>query len=129
MGDKTMEGLHEIGHDLPEECLLFLSDHLPWSFHNIYTCCRKMKYFQQAVGLVDAGGNRQRSAQVVKAFQSYKQCLQLLSYQTGNFQTGDHWILKCPLHCYFIKEIIEVFPDAKLIWYVNNSCSLFFPNE
>jgi hypothetical protein len=116
MGDKTMEGLHEIGHDLPEECLLFLSDQLPWSFHNIYTCLREMPSFQKIIGLVDEHGVRQRSTQVVKAFQSYKRCLQLLSYQTGNRQEGNNWTMKCPLHCYFIKELTEVFPDAKLIW-------------
>jgi hypothetical protein len=116
MGDKTMEGLHEIGHDLPEECLLFLSDHLPWSFHNIYSCLREMPTFIKMIGLVDETGERLRSAQVVKAFRSYKRCLQLLSYQTGNIENGNSWMLKCPLHCYFIAEIIEVFPDAKLIW-------------
>jgi hypothetical protein len=116
MGDATMEGLHELGHDLPEECLLFLSDHLPWSFHNIYSCLREMPFFQKMIGTIDETGNRQLSPQVVKAYRSYKQCLQLLSYQTGNAENGNNWMMKCPLHCYFIKEIIEVFPDAKLIW-------------
>ena len=116
MGDKTMEGLHEIGHDLPEECLLFLSDQLPWSFHNIYTCCRQMSFFRKMIGLVDQNDERQLSSQVVKAFQSYKKCLQLLSYQVGHVENGDNWMLKCPLHCFFIREIMEVFPDAKLIW-------------
>lgn len=116
MGDKTMEGLHEIHHDLPEECLLFLSDHLPWSFHNIYTCLREVKYFLSIIGLTDEKGKRKRSEQVVKAFRSYKHCLQTLSYQTGEAKRGNNWVLKCPLHCFFVKEIMEVFPDAKLVW-------------
>ena len=116
MGDKTMEGLHEIHHDLPEECLLFLSDHLPWSFHNIYTCLREVKYFLSIIGLTDEKGKRKRSEQVVKAFRSYKHCLQTLSYQTGEAIRGNNWVLKCPLHCFFVKEIMEVFPDAKLVW-------------
>jgi hypothetical protein len=124
MGDKTMEGLHEIDHNLPEECLLYLSDQLPWSFHNIYTCLRERPYFQATIGLVNEQGERTRSAQGVKAFESYKRCLQVLSLQTGQRVEGDHWVLKCPLHCFFVKELVEVFPDAKLIWCVPHAIKM-----
>lgn len=26
------------------------------------------------------------------------------------------WVLKCPLHILMLKELLTVFPDAKLVW-------------
>jgi hypothetical protein len=77
-----------------------------------------MPFFRKLMGLENDKGERSRSAQVVKAFESYKNCLQILSYQVGHGTDGDRFVMKCPLHIFFIKEILEVFPDAKLIWFV-----------
>ncbi len=35
-GDRTLDDFHEIGYDLPEECLFALSDEMPLSFHYVY---------------------------------------------------------------------------------------------
>ena len=43
------------------------------------------------------------------------QILQLLTYQL-NTSVNKRWVLKCPLHLFFLREIVEVFPDAKIVW-------------
>ena len=51
-----------------------------------------------------------------KAYQGYKNMLRLLSYQCGEAEAPRRWMLKCPIHLFYIKQIEAVFPDAKLIW-------------
>ena len=36
MGDKSLEHIHEVSYDLPEECLFFLSNDLPFTFNFLY---------------------------------------------------------------------------------------------
>lgn len=52
------------------------------------------------------------------AYATYKKQLQLLSFQMGEEERRDpqRWVLKCPLHINFLKELASVFPDAKLVW-------------
>uniref|UniRef100_A0A7S3HFK3 Sulfotransferase n=1 Tax=Spumella elongata TaxID=89044 RepID=A0A7S3HFK3_9STRA len=45
-----------------------------------------------------------------------KKVLQLLSYQVGEAENPRRYMLKCPIHLYYIKELASAFPDAKLIW-------------
>lgn len=106
LGDQTMENLHEIGYDLPEECLFNMSDELPFSFHFLYTVLRKFSTFQKSTA----------SGRIVEAYESHKRILQLLSYQTGERTDARRWMLKCPLHMCFLKELTQVFPDAKFVW-------------
>ena len=56
---------------------------------------------------------------ITKAYVYYRKALQLLSFQLGEAEAGNprRWMLKCPMHLIFTKEIKQVFPDAKLIWY------------
>ena len=58
---------------------------------------------------------------MVKAYTHYKKYLQLLSWQVGEDKDKDKnpprkWMLKCPVHLFYPKEIATAFPDAKLIW-------------
>jgi hypothetical protein len=107
MGDATMENLHEVGFDLPEECLFDLSDELPFSFHFLYTILRRFSAFMKVTP----------SSRILAAYESHKRILQLLAYQTGERSGGGRrWMLKCPLHTWFLREIIQVFPDAKFVW-------------
>ena len=48
----------------------------------------------------------------------HRQVLQLLSYQMGAQEANNprRWLLKCPMHMLYQKEIAAAFPDAKLIW-------------
>ncbi len=115
MGDKAVEHIHEIEWDLPEECFMTLSDEIP--------CL--VQYFYSAYVHNEETEPMFRK-QIVSAYKHHKKYLQMLSYQAneGGLQSENgwasakprRWMLKCPIHLYYPKEIGEVFPDAKLIW-------------
>ena len=71
LGDRTLDDFHEIGFDLPEECLFALSDEIPFSFHYVYTCMLNCDEF---LGSVD-------HVQRLRAYRSYKKvcCCYLFS--------------------------------------------------
>jgi hypothetical protein len=106
MGDNSLENLHEVGADFPEECLFALSDEVPLSFHYVYTTLLNLPTVLKGIP-----PNR-----IVAAYKSYKSLLQLLSYQVGDTTNPKRWVLKCPLHIFYLKQIAEVFPDAKIVW-------------
>jgi len=102
MGDHALEKIHEIGYDLPEECLLGLCDELPvliQYFHSGYLNIETIL-----------------SMDATEAYRYYKTVLQLLSFQVGEKETPRRWTLKCPIHLFYPKEIGTVFPDAKFVW-------------
>jgi hypothetical protein len=45
----------------------------------------------------------------------FSKILQLLTHQLIS-SADKRWVLKCPFHLLFLKEIMEVFPDAKIVW-------------
>jgi hypothetical protein len=49
---------------------------------------------------------------MVPAYQEYKQCLQLLAQRKP--ESG--FVLKCPDHLWFVDALLEVFPDACIVW-------------
>jgi len=109
MGDDALAHIHEVGADLPEECLLCLSDNLP---------CLPMLLYDDYFNY-----ERFLSIDAKPAYATYKKYLQLLSYQTNDFKNGNNgvtlpkrWMLKCPIHLFYPKEVGAIFPDAKLIW-------------
>lgn len=105
MGDHALQHIHEIGADLPEECILALTDELPLHMSLLYSCYVNWEsYFAIA------------SAKVAAAYAHYKQVLQLLSFQADQGAAPKRWVLKCPAHLYYTKEIAKVFPDAKIVW-------------
>lgn len=106
MGDNAMMHIHEIGHDLPEECIMALSDEIPVNLQFLYTAYLESKIFFDALE-----GNVINDAYVY-----YRKVLQLLSYQIGERSNPRRWVLKCPIHLFFPKAIAKAFPDAKLIW-------------
>lgn len=102
IGDGSLKHIHEIGYDLPEECLLGLSDQLPFHLSLMHACYMNL----DLVLAQDA----------TAAYAHYKSILQLLSFQIGERASPRRWVLKCPVHLFYPKEIAAVFPDAKLIW-------------
>ncbi|RYG58368.1 sulfotransferase, partial [archaeon] len=128
MGGDEIEDRHESGCDLPEECLYALSDQLPVAMHRL---CFTGHYWYD---LRDRGVLK--DSDLVAAFQSYRQVLQVLTFQSAAARgekeaAGDNWVLKCPIHIMMIRQLAAVFPDAKLVWAhrhpqpaVSSMCSL-----
>lgn len=102
MGDHALDHIHEIEYDLPEECLMGLSDSLPVMLQYIYSNYMNITEYLK----IDS----------TKAYEGYKKMLQLLSYQIGEEKAPRKWMLKCPIHLFYIKQIEKVFPDAQLLW-------------
>mmetsp|Transcript_4650 Transcript_4650/g.4682 ORF Transcript_4650/g.4682 Transcript_4650/m.4682 type:complete len:474 (+) Transcript_4650:185-1606(+) len=102
MGDYALERIHEVGWDLPEECLLGLSDEMPLHIQFFHADYINIDKFLE----LDA----------TDAYAYYKKILQLLSYQIGDRTNPKRWTLKCPVHLFYPKQIAKVFPDAKFIW-------------
>eukprot|EP01035_Chromulina_nebulosa_P020742 gene20742-26893_t len=107
MGDRALSHIHEIGYDLPEECINALSDEIPVNLQYLYSDYLEHSTFIEAIyGDV-----------ITNAYLYYKKVLQLLSYQYND--RGDNnkrWVLKCPIHLLFIEALAKAFPDAKLVW-------------
>jgi len=102
MGDHALEHIHEIGYDLPEECLMAMTDELPINLQFLYSCYVDGDSFLK----LDASG----------AYKHHRKVLQLLSHQVGEVENPRRWMLKCPIHLFYPREIAAAFPDAKLIW-------------
>ena len=106
MGDHAMEHIHEIGADLPEECLMALTDEIPVHLSFLYSDYINHKVFFTQIDY----------PRVKAAYLYYRKMLQLLSYQIGEVEAPRRWTLKCPIHLFYPREIAAAFPDAKLVW-------------
>jgi len=102
MGDHCLVHIHEIGYDLPEECLMAMTDELPINLQFLYSC------------YVDA--NEFLKLDATQAYRHHKKVLQLLAQTAGRGENPPRWVLKCPIHLFYPKEIAKAYPDAKLIW-------------
>lgn len=119
LGMKTIEPFHEIGVDLPEECLFAMNDEVPISTAFVYSIALDYDNYMGAINK-DA---------IVRAYQGYKQHLQILASQRPG--ENKQWVLKCPLHILWLPQLLQVFPDAKIVWAhrhpfptVSSQCSL-----
>jgi hypothetical protein len=122
LGVSAMEQFHEIGAELPEECMMGLSADLPTCFQYLYTCLCQPQIFME-----DLKGER-----AVKAYKRYRKVLQLLKFQTRISASDDGsgrnrtWLLKFPVHIGFIRELSVAFPNAKMIWYAASASCVGF---
>lgn len=105
MGDNALEHIHEVGADLPEECIMSLTDVLPLHMSLLYSVYINHKAFFSIP-----------SKDIEDAYAYYKDVLRILSNQIGDKKGEKRWVLKCPVHVFFVKEIMKVYPDAKIIW-------------
>jgi hypothetical protein len=105
-GDNALQHIHEIGADLPEECIMALTDELPLHMSYLYSAYLNYEKFFSDID----------SDKVTAAYAHYKKVLQMLSFQVGESDTPRRWMLKCPIHLFYTKEIARVFPDAKIVW-------------
>lgn len=106
MGDDGLDLYHEIGCDLPEECLFAMANEIPLIASYVFSTLVNWTQFRASL----------TSKDIVRSYAWYKSILQILSFQTGDRAKGNQWVLKCPVHSFFIPELLQVFPDAKLVW-------------
>lgn len=104
LGNLNIEHIHEIQHDLPEECITVMNNDIPLSMQFMYALHMDPDFLF--------------TLNPLNAYEFHKKILQILSYQVGDITTPRRWVLKAPFHLFFIKSIVEVYPDAQFIWYV-----------
>ncbi len=91
--------IHQIGVDTLEEC---------WPlFFNAFQALN----YDLTAG-VRPFGDWMRDRDMVPAYRYYKRQLQILAHQ----QPTQHFLLKCPEHLWFVGALLEVFPDACIVW-------------
>ena len=109
VGDDALTHIHEIGADLPEECLVAMREDMPLNLQYLMSLYMNFDYIYERVP-------------ATHTYVWYKKVLQILSFQFSEEEarTPRRWMLKCPVHLLYTKEIATVFPDAKIIWYVHS---------
>lgn len=114
-----MKYVHEIQAETAEEC---------WPlFSNTFSV---MNYDLQSS--LSGVGDWLMQSDMVRPYREYHQQLQLIS----TMQPGVDFVLKCPEHLWFLDALLEVFPDACIVWThrdpvasVASYCSLLSLNQ
>ncbi len=94
-----MEFVHEIRAETHEECWPLLAN--SFTVPNWEMSSRWTEY-----------GRWLLSYDLVPTYQEYKQCLQVMADRTP----GTGFVLKCPDHLSTLDSLLEVFPDACIVW-------------
>lgn len=121
VGDE-IQSIHRLGYDDSEECTIPCSMELPWNLLELPL----MIYAADEVINMGAGDT----------YDFYKKYLQLLTWQTtrdDNKEMNDlTWMLKCPFHLPYLKELADAFPGSTVVWTHRNpieciasACSLY----
>jgi len=105
LGDKALEHIHEVGADLPEECIMALTDEIPVGLAMLYSGYMQIDKYLSG-----------KQIRVDLAYEFYRKYFQLLSAQIGESSKPRSWMLKCPFHLFNVPEIAKAYPDAKFIW-------------
>jgi len=103
LGDRALMHIHEVDSDLPEECIVTLSDEIPVNLMLFYSSYMNSDLFFHDMN-------------IKRAYERHKEYLQVLSAQVGETKDPRRWMLKCPMHLWFMDDLLSVFPDAQLIW-------------
>lgn len=121
MGER-IQYVHRLEYDLSEECTVPCSMEMPWALSEL----------PYHIFSIDSS-IRMGAGDVYRYYRLY---LQLLGWQkrTRDAQPTDDrtWMLKCPFHIPFIKELHNEFPDCIVVWThrnpvecISSACSLF----
>ncbi len=94
-----MEQVHEIRAETFEECWPLLAN--SFTVPNWEMSSRWTNY-----------GSWLLDHDMVPAYQEYKQCLQVMTQRVP----GTNLVLKCPDHLATLDALLEVFPDACIVW-------------
>jgi len=97
---------HEMGANLPEECMLAMGMDLPVLFSTFHLLIAKPYDHFEWDGTV--------------VYQNYAKFLQLLQFQAEtnkiSSKSNKRWVLKAPIHLGLIKYLYKGFPDAHIVW-------------
>jgi hypothetical protein len=118
VGDE-IQSIHRLGYDDSEECTIPCSMELPLNILELPL----MVYAAKEIIELGAG----------ETFDFYKKYLQLLAWQSTNNTNNDFtWMLKCPFHLPYLKELADAFPGSTVVWTHRNpteciasACSLY----
>jgi hypothetical protein len=91
--------IHQLGVDTAEEC---------WPL--FFNAFQVMNYDLTAE--FRDFGDWMMGRDMVPAYRYYKRQLQILAHHTPT----RHFVLKCPEHLWFVGALLEVFPDACVVW-------------
>jgi len=96
-----LKSIHPLYPEGPDECLKliessFTAPHIPLYFHTP----QYWDWFKA-----------QQKDKLRAVYARYKQQLQLLQWH----RPQDTWVLKTPIHLYFLPELLDTFPDARII--------------
>ena len=109
LAGESIQNIHRVGYDEPEECTTPLSSDLPWSIPEIGF----ITYAAEEVNKLGAGN----------AFEKYYEYLQLLTFQAKERKDADFtWMLKCPFHLPYLSELYDAFPGSTVVWTHRNPC-------
>lgn len=98
--------IHEIGAELPEECLVAIGMDMPLLFETFHFMAEHSKELAHLDG-----------TQFYKNYESQLQVLAHNAHKSGNVELAKkRWVLKCPVHMATLDYLVKVFPDARLIW-------------
>lgn len=95
-----MREVHDIRVDTYEEC-----------WYLFWNSMRVLNWDIQT-GFHEYGKWLMSDADMVQAYEEYRTWLQL----SVSRMPVDHLVLKCPEHLWFIDDLLEVFPDACIVW-------------
>lgn len=94
-----MAAVHEVRAQTPEEC---------WGL--MANTCAVLNYdFQSGI---TAFGDFLMSNDMTWAYQEFRRMLKMLLHQ----RPAKQLVLKCPEHLWFLDALLEVFPDACVVW-------------
>lgn len=108
-GDLAVDHIHEVGYNLPEECLMAMNDEIPISLPMFYTSFTNYEYFLENI----------KTESIQSSYAYYKKILQLLNFHSNEMDGSKTWVLKCPIHLFFIKELAGMI-RILLIYYFND---------
>lgn len=94
-----LDKIHPIGIDDPEECYYLFKNHflVPIGFDYSYVPSYWQWFDEEAH---------------ISAYQLHKRQLQALQW----LDPREHWVLKCPNHLSGLKQLMEVYPDARIVY-------------
>ncbi len=106
----------ELSPDLPQEDEFALSGMMPYSYYNFWFFPKDMAEYCQRFLLMEM------SADERKIFdEQFRRMVKLSMYDTG----GERYLSKNPPHTARVKEILEIFPNAKFIYLMRNPYTVF----